>query len=148
MGDLVSTALYDTDYYKWTKEQAGLLRDGRMTSLDIEHLIEELEHMGARERRELVNRLVVLLVHLLKWQFQPERRGNSWRRTIKAQRMEIADLLCDNPSLKSQMGNVLARAYKKARFYAADETNLAENCFPSALPYSPDDLLNDDFWPG
>ena len=147
MGDLVSTALYDTDYYKWTKEQAGLLRDGRMTSLDIEHLIEELENMGARERRELANRLVVLLVHLLKWQFQPERRGNSWRRTIKAQRMEIADLLSDNPSLKSEMSNVLDRAYKKARFYAVDETNLAENTFPHALPYPPDDLLDDEYWP-
>jgi len=147
MGDLVSIALYDTDYYKWTKQQAELLRCGRMTSLDIEHLVEELESMGARERRELVNRLVILLVHLLKWQFQPERRGNSWRRTIKAQRMEIADLLSDNPSLKSQMGSVLDRAYKKARFYAADETNLAETIFPNALPYSSDDLLNDDYWP-
>ena len=118
-----------------------------MTNLDIEHLIEDLESMGARERRELVNRLVVLLVHLLKWQFQPERRGISWRRTIKAQRMEIADLLSDNPSLKSEMESTVERAYNKARFYAADETNLSEQSFPRENPYSPEQLFNDEYWP-
>ncbi|MGZ8242847.1 DUF29 domain-containing protein [Methylomagnum sp.] len=122
----MSAALHNLDFYTWTHQQAELLRAGRFDELDTGHLIEELESMGARERRELTNRLAVLLAHLLKWQYQPERRGNSWRRTIKIQRIEINDLLADNPGLKSELPEIFAKAYEKARVLATDETRSDE----------------------
>ena len=134
MGDRMSTALYDTDYFKWTKQQAGLLKEGQLASLDIEHLIEELESMGARERRELVNRLVVLLVHLLRWQFQPERRRHSWRRTIKARRMEIVDLLSDNLSLKSEAFHLSRDTFLRRFVSSKENTRGLGSPVDSAVP--------------
>ena len=104
----MNTALHDTDFYTWTREQAGLLRAGNFANLDTAHLIEELESMGARERRELETRLSVLLQHLLKWRYQPERRGNSWRSTIRVQRIDAARVLADNPGLQSRMPELFA----------------------------------------
>lgn len=84
---------YDTDFYLWTQQQATLLRQGHFSELDTTHLVDEIEDMGRSEKRELENRLIVLLVHLLKWRFQPDRRGNSWSATMKRQRLDIEDLL-------------------------------------------------------
>ncbi len=105
--------LYDFDYYTWTHRQAQLLRQGRFNELDVPHLIEELESMGTRERRELYHRLAILAAHLLKWIYQPNRRGNSWRRTIAVQRLGLADLLAVNPDLKLQLEEVLPKPTKK-----------------------------------
>lgn len=91
--------LHDRDFYAWTLQQASLLREGRLSEADIVHIAEELESMGASERRELTNRLAVLMAHLLKWQFQPELRGNSWRNTIDVQRYDVKELLEENPTL-------------------------------------------------
>jgi len=132
----MSAVLHDQDFYTWTHRQAKLLREGKFSELDTEHLIEELESMGARERRELGNRLAILLAHLLKWQFQPERQGNSWRRTIKIQRIEIAELLADNPGLKSELDDIFAKAYQKARMLAADDTQFEEASFPVESPFT------------
>jgi hypothetical protein len=109
----MSAQLHHQDFYTWTHQQAELLRAGRFNELDTEHLIEELASMGARERRELGNRLAVLLAHLLKWQYQPERRDSSWQRTLKIQRIEINDLLADNPGLKKELEDIFAKAYQK-----------------------------------
>jgi hypothetical protein len=84
---------YEQDFYRWTQEQANLLRQGRLSAIDVDHLIEELDTMGARERRELANRLRVLLAHLLTWRYQPGRRSRSWRATIDEQRLSLDDLL-------------------------------------------------------
>lgn len=84
---------YEQDFYRWTQEQASLLREGRLSAIDVDHLIEELETMDARERRELTNRLRVLLAHLLTWRYQPGRRSRSWRATIDEQRLSLDDLL-------------------------------------------------------
>jgi hypothetical protein len=88
---------YETDVIAWAEEQAAFLRSGNLAALDIEHLAEEIEDVGKSERRELASRLAVLAAHLLKWQFQPNRRGNSWRRTIKEQRRAIAAHLIETP---------------------------------------------------
>lgn len=144
----MSAILHDLDFYTWTQRQAELLRAGRFDELDTEHLIEELDSMGARERRELGNRLAVLLAHLLKWQYQPERRGNSWRRTIKIQRIDVNELLAENPGLKSELAEIFAKAYAKARVLATDETRFDEGVFPVESPFSLDQVLDVGFLSG
>lgn len=138
---------HETDFYSWTKEQAMLLKQGRFMEVDREHLIEELESMGASERRELVNRLAVLLAHLLKWQYQPERRGKSWQFTIETQRQDALDVLIDNPGLKTTVNEAMVRAYRKARAFVVRETNLEPDTFPSVCPWDLEQALNEEFWP-
>lgn len=139
--------LHDSDFFAWTQRQADLLRQGRWAEADIEHLVEELENMGAGERRELSNRLVVLLTHLLKWQQQPSRRGNSWRLTIKTQRLDALDVLDENPSLRPQLPGILAKCYRRAVLKAASETGLDEAAFPALCPFTVEAILDEDFWP-
>ena len=143
----MQATLYQSDYYTWAREQADALREGRFDALDPEHLIEELEAMGARERRELANRLKVLLTHLLKWQFQPDRRGASWARTIRVQRMDLSDLLNDEPGLAPEIPRSFDKAYNKARLLAANETGMEEATFPKQSPYSIEQTMADDYLP-
>jgi hypothetical protein len=103
--------------------------------------------MGKTEKRELVSRLTVLLLHLLKWRHQPALRGKSWRLSIANSRDEIADLLADNPSLKAQLGPILASAYRYARRTAAAETDLPEDRFPSSCPWTFQTAIDEGFWP-
>ncbi len=127
---------YDRDFHAWTQEQAALLRAGHFSELDIEHLTEELESIGASDKRELASRLTVLLTHLLKWQHQGERRGVSWRLTIAEQRRAIRRLLTDSPSLKSLVPQFIASEYRDARDDASYETALPKTAFPIECPYS------------
>jgi len=143
----MQATLYQSDFYTWARQQADLLREGRFDTLDAEHLIEELEAMGSRERRELANRLTVLLTHLLKWQFQPSRQGASWALTIRVQRMDIADLLNDEPGLTPEIPQAFEKAYRKARLLAAKETGMGESTFPKQSPYSMEQTMADDFLP-
>lgn len=138
---------YEQDFYGWSQEQAQLLRAGQWDVLDIEHLIEEMENMGARERRELKSRLIVLLQHLLKWQFQPSHRSRSWRLTIQDQRRMIPDHLGDNPSLVPRLNELLQEAYPLAKGKAADETDLSETHFPACCPWTAEQVLDKTFWP-
>ena len=140
-------SLHEIDFYAWAVEQAGLLRAGRLDEADLANIAEEIESMGKTEKRELVSRLTVLLLHLLKRSQQPTLRGNSWRLSIANARDEIQDLIADNPSLKAQRDGVLATAYRYARRKAAVETDLAEECFPSACPWTFETALNEGFWP-
>lgn len=140
------TQLYEADFARWAQHQADLCRQGRFNELDVEHLSEELESMSARERRELVNRLAILLAHLLKWRYQPERRGNSWRLTIKIQRLDVAALLQQNPSLRARLNEFMIAAYRRAILLAAGETGLDEYAFPEVCPYSTEQVLG-DYWP-
>ena len=93
---------YSTDFYAWAQEQAALLRAGRLNEADIANIAEEIESMGRGEKRELVNRLTVLLLHLLKWRFQPGFRSASWSSSIREQRIRLSSHMRDNPSLKDQ----------------------------------------------
>lgn len=112
---MTTATLYDTDFYAWTQTQADLLRQEQFGKLDLTNLIEEIEDMGKNRQREVSHRLQVLIAHLLKWHFQPERRSPSWETTIRNQRDELTDLLADNPSLRSQVADYITRSYPRAR---------------------------------
>lgn len=142
-----NSSLYDRDFYAWSQEQARLLRSGKLSEADLEHIAEEIESMGKSEKRELVNRLAVLLMHLLKWQFQPTTRGTSWRLTIEEQRDRLADHLTDNPSLKATLDASTASGYKLAILGAARETGLDRAIFPTVCPWSFDQMMAENFWP-
>jgi hypothetical protein len=141
------SGLYEQDFYAWANEQAALLRSGRLSAADIEHIAEEIESMGKTEKRELLGRLSVLLLHLLKWQFQPSRRGASREATIRNQRLDIADHLADNPSLTARLQETLTAAYERARNSAAAETGLARLTFPAECPWSYEQIRDAEFWP-
>lgn len=138
---------YDRDFHAWATEQAALLRAGRLAEADVEHIAEEIEALGRAERRELVNRLAVLLLHLLKWAYQPERRGKSWRLTIEEQRRRLARHLRDNPSLRAWQAEALAEAYGDAVLRAERETDLPRDVFPWSCPYGFEQVLDGGFWP-
>ena len=143
----MSDSNYDSDFYAWANEQAALLRAGRLGQADIEHIAQEIESMGRTEKRELVGRLRVLLLHLLKWRFQPTGRGSSWKASIRVQRLDLAEHLKDNPSLKTIVPQAIATAFEGAIIEAADETKLPEFAFPAVCPWSFDQLMDARFWP-
>lgn len=136
-------SLYDQDFYLWTQEQASLLRSGALSQLDVENLIEEVESMGRSEKRELMNRLAVLIAHLLKWEYESEQRSRSWENTIKIQRIDIQELLTDSPGLKNTMDDTVRVAYKKAKVLASNETGFPETIFPEECPYSIDQIMGE-----
>jgi len=138
---------YEQDFYGWTLEQTKLLRAGRFDEVDMEHLIEEIESMGARERRELKSRLTLLLQHLLKWRFQPTHRSRSWRLTIQDQRRMIPDHLHENPSLKNGLDTIMDEAYTLAKGKASDETDIPEASFPASCPWTLREVLDQAFLP-
>ena len=141
-------SLYEQDFYAWTQQQAAILEAHRWEDLDLSNLIEEIESLGRQERQELRNRLAILIAHLLKWQFQPQKRSRSWLATIRIQRLDTVDLLKDNPSLKSFLEEALERAYQKAIILAVKETNLPNKTFPAQCPYVLADILDESFFPG
>mgnify|MGYP001575056711 CR=1 FL=1 len=144
--DLVN--LYETDFYAWTQKQVELLRQCDLNNLDIENLIEEIDSLGKQERRELVNRLIVLIAHLLKWEYQIDRRSRSWYLTIREQRCAIRQLLKDSPSLKPYLPDAIADAYERAVILAAKETGMKLRDFPSEVSYRWEEVENPDFLPG
>ncbi|MEE3716945.1 DUF29 domain-containing protein [Tumidithrix elongata RA019] len=141
-------SLYETDFYAWTKEQVELLQKQQWQTLDLSNLIEEIESLGKQQRQELRTRLGILIGHLLKWQYQPERRSRSWLATIRVQRRDLQELLEDNPSLKSYLQEALPKAYKSGTDLAVRETDLPYKTFPKDCPYTFLEILNDDFYPG
>jgi len=147
MADITTTTLYDRDFYAWLNEQAGLLRAGRLSELDIENLAEEIECLARGDKRELTSRLKILLIRLLKWRFQPGHRSGSWRHRVTVARMEFADILNDSLSLAPQMPSVIESAYKSARLHVAAKSGFAEAMFPTACPWIFDQVADSDFWP-
>jgi hypothetical protein len=138
---------YEKDFYAWTVHNTQLMRAGKLSEIDVEHIAEELESMGKSNKRELINRLAVLIAHLLKWQFQSGRRSKSWMLTIKNQRFEIEDLLSDSPSLKSEIAGQFEHAYQKALLLAAEQTGIDEKDFPSKCPFTLKQCLDAKFFP-
>ncbi len=138
---------YREDFHAWALQNARLLREGRLAEIDIENIAEELEDMGGSKERELESRLGVLLAHLLKWVYQPERRGNSWESTIEEQRRRVERLLRKNPSLKSKLVENFADAYGDARLIAARETGIHKSKFPETSPFPLEQTLSDAYWP-
>ena len=143
----MTTISYETDVVAWANEQAKLIRARQFELLDLERIAEEIEDVGKSEQRELASRMAVLMAHLLKWQFQPEKRTSSWRSTIRNQRNDIEDMVAENPSLKRLIPEKIASAYPKAVALASDETGFPKKTFPVACPYTETEILNEDFWP-
>ncbi len=143
-----SSVLYETDFYAWTQEQAKFLRDGVWNSLDIPNLVEEIESLGRQDRRELRNCLRVLLGHLLKWDYQSGKRSRSWLNTIQEQRYQIQELLKESPSLKPYLRDAVSDIYEYALDLAVRETCLDEKRFPQECPYSVEQVLEKEFFPG
>lgn len=145
--DKLAGSAYEEDLAMWYQRQASLLRERRFDEIDLQNLIEELEVAGRNLRRELHSRVRVLLMHLLKCQFQHERISGSWRGTLAEQRDEIFDLIKDSPSFAPIVMEVAVTEYPKAVHRAAAETGLPESSFPPANPYSRDQLLDRHFIP-
>lgn len=143
----MSTAGYEQDFYRWTRHQADLIRNGRLEALDLEHIAEELEDMGISSKRDLVNRLGVLLAHLLKWRYQPQQRSSSWTGTIKEQRRKLLRLLQQNPCLRNEPAERLEDAYGDALAQVERDTGLDESHFSEACPFTPEQALDQGFWP-
>jgi Domain of unknown function DUF29 len=143
--DAPARAEYERDFYSWLMEQAGHVRAGRWDALDRENLAEEIESLGREQFNKLESALRVLLMHMLKWDHQPELRSRSWALSIKAQRVELDDVIDDNPGLKPRISEAIARGYRKARIEAARETGLDEDQFPPQCPYSWDEIVSRQF---
>ncbi|GAO97496.1 hypothetical protein Cva_00128 [Caedimonas varicaedens] len=138
---------HDEDNYGWTVHTAQLLRDKKMSEVDFDHLIEELEDMVSSNETQMINRLTLVLTHLLKWQFQPTMRGHSWIYTIREQRDQAKIHLRKNPSLKSKMTEILEDAYRVSISKAARETNLPAKNFPTGCPYTFEQIMDENFYP-
>jgi len=142
----MTTANYETDFYLWTQQQADLLRQGALSALDVGNLIEEIESMGASDRRSLSSFLELVLMHLLKWRYQPQRRETSWRISINKGRHGIERALEYSPSLKRQLPEMVTAEYRRAKREAADETGLPLITFPDECPFTVEQIT-DDWWP-
>jgi Domain of unknown function DUF29 len=140
-------SLYDVDFMRWVETTAEQLRAQDYGSVDWENLIEEIEDMSRRERKALKSNLVVILLHLLKWQYQPECRTGSWRGSIREHRRRINEDLKDSPSLAPYLQEVFAECYEYAREQASDETGLSVETFPSDCPYTSEQSLESKFLP-
>jgi hypothetical protein len=141
-------ARYDRDLYSWAVEQAALLRAGRIGEADVLNIAEEIDDVGKQEYYRLESALRVILIHLLKWDYQRKRRSRSWRSTIAVQREHTREVLQDNPGLKPRISNAIERAYRKARIEAAGEMNRDEAGLPEDCPYSWDEIMERPIsWP-
>jgi hypothetical protein len=142
---LQNSDLYETDFYQWTQVQATLLRQGVWTSLDIKNLAEEIESLGKQQKQELRNRLGVLIGHLLKWEYQPELRGKSWKATIWEQREQVLDILQDNPSLKPYLEEAVHKGFRQGISLVLRETPLDFDALPKECPYTIAQILDPQF---
>lgn len=142
-----ATTEYERDFHAWALENAALLRQRQFMEVDVENIAEELDSMGRSERHELVNRLAVLLAHLLKWRFQPERRGKSWRATIQEQRLRIHEHLAESPSLRHYLESSYLKAYRYAVLRVTQETPLDETALPVICPFTWEQMLDEGYWP-
>lgn len=139
--------MYDTDFAEWIEQATELLKQGKFSELDIENLIEEVGDLGRRDRRAICSNLKIVLLHLLKWQYQPEQRSGSWRGSIREHRQRIQRILQDSPSLKNYLKQEYLGCYAEARSLAADETEFPIETFPVEYPYTVEQVLDEAFLP-
>lgn len=141
------TSLYEQDLCLWLQTNINLLKNGKFTEIDLENLLEELESMVRSEKNALKSNLRVLLMHLLKYKYQSEKRTNSWLYTIREHRIKLRDTCKTSPSLYDFIEEVFNESYQDARELAADETGLSINIFPPESPFTMEEVLNPDFLP-
>ncbi|NJL88595.1 MAG: DUF29 domain-containing protein [Coleofasciculaceae cyanobacterium SM2_1_6] len=138
---------YDRDFMLWIETTVQLLKEQRFAEVDLENLIEEVEDMGRSNKSALRNNLIVVLLHLLKWKYQPKKRTNSWKFSIREHRRRLEEDFEDSPSLQNYYREVFTKCYANARKLAADETGLALDIFPVESPLSPEEVLDAEFLP-
>lgn len=143
--DKVAGVDYESDFYSWSLDQARLLREGRWAQIDRDNIAEEIESLGREQFNKLESAFRVLLMHILKWDHQPNRRSRSWAISIKDQRLAINHILTDNPGLRPRIPEAIDRAYARAKLAAAKETKLDEAIFPENLVYGFDDIMTREF---
>jgi len=139
--------LYDLDYNLWLEKTIGQLRDRAFTEIDLENLLEEFEAMGRSEKRAVYSNLKILLMHLLKYRYQPSRRSNSWRSTIIEHRQRLKKAFKESPSLKPYLHDVFNESYQDGRELAASETGLDIEAFPDESPFSIAETLDSEYLP-
>ena len=141
------TSLYDRDFYLWLQTTINILKEGKFAEVDLENLLEELESMGRSDKNALKSNLKVLLMHLLKYKYQPEKLTNSWVYTIREHRQRLRDTFKTSPSLYRFFEDIFNESYQDARELAADETGLSINLVPTESPFTVEEVLNPDFLP-
>ncbi len=141
------STLYEQDYYLWLEATAQLLREGQLCALDAATLLKEIEDMGRSEKRAVYSNLKILLVHLLKYRYQPEKRSNSWIASIVEHPQKLKKAFKDSPSLQPYFTEILNECYQDARELAAAETGLAIDEFPVEIAFNPEEILNSDYLP-
>jgi hypothetical protein len=139
--------LYESDYLQWIQTNLQNLRNKDYERVDWENLFEEIEDMGRSERRALESNLIIVLLHLLKWQYQPEKRTGSWERSIIEHRRRLRKALKESPSLKSYLTNILEESYSESVKQAKAETKLPLDTFSKECPYDLISILGDEFLP-
>ena len=139
--------LYDRDYHLWLLHTAQLISEGKFSEVDAANLIEEIEDMGRSEKRAIESNLVVVLLHLLKYKYQPEKRTNSWKSSIREHRRRLRKAFADSPSLKRYFESVFDECYQEGREQAADETGLPLDTFPQASIFTSEEALNPNYLP-
>jgi len=137
---------YEQDFYRWTQTQAELLRQGKLAEVDLEHIAEEIESMGKSDRRAISSHLRNILLHLLKYHYQPSRRSRSWENSIDHSRREAESIIKDSPSLRAQVPELLAAEYASARKSASRQTRLPLESFPETCPFTLEQVTG-DYWP-
>jgi hypothetical protein len=140
-------SLYERDFHLWVEQQAALLREGRLDELDIANLLEEIESMGRKDKKAIQSNLVVVLTHLLKYQFQPDQRSSRWRGSIVEHRRRLRYDFEESPSLRRHASEVFAEVYEDAREQASAESGLPLRAFPKTSPYALEQTLGPKFLP-
>ncbi len=144
---LSTETLYDLDFSLWLEKTADLLKNRQLDQLDYEHLIEEIEAMGRSEKEALESNLEILLMHLLKWKYQPNKRSNSWQYSITEHCLRLKKAFKKSPSLKGYFENVFEECYQNARLLASKDTGLEKEIFPESCPFKTEEILNPEFLP-
>ena len=140
-------SLYDRDFYLWVEQQAALLREGRLDELDVTNLLEEIESLGRKDKKAIQNNLVMVLTHLLKYQFQPDQRSSGWRGSIVEHRRRLRYDFKESPRLRGHASEVVTEAYEDAREQASAESGLPLRAFPKSSPYTLEQTLDPDYLP-
>lgn len=144
---MTTTTFYEQDYTLWLEQTIQDLQAGKWKELDIANLVEELQGMGRSEKRSLESNLTIILLHLLKWKYQPTYRCNSWLSSINEHRFRVSKQLKQSPSLKPYLEEVFQACYSDGRILAARETGLLLTTFPTESPFTPEEVLNTDYLP-
>lgn len=139
--------LYETDFYGWCSGQSEELCAGRIHNLDLLNLSEEIRYLGDSEKKELINALALMFMHLLKWAYQPGRRSGSWENTVAHRRVKIKRILKKSPSLAPHLKDCIQEAYEDAMYLASEETGLDLDKFPKEMPFSYQDAMTDKWMP-